>query len=55
MALDKKARGGSINFILPTRLGDVQRVENVSADMVRAALAELTEHTEQLAHTQNRT
>jgi 3-dehydroquinate synthase len=41
MTLDKKTRGSSINFILPTRLGDVQRVENVSADQIREALFSL--------------
>jgi len=38
MALDKKSRGGQVNFILPTRLGHVERVENVPAGAVRAAI-----------------
>ena len=40
MTLDKKTRGGSVNFILPDALGHVRRIENVSADAVRAALFE---------------
>ena len=39
MSLDKKARGNSINFILPTRIGAVERVEGVPAEAVRAALS----------------
>ena len=38
MALDKKTRGASINFILPTQLGQVTRVENVPQERVRAAV-----------------
>ncbi len=38
MALDKKNRGAGVNFILPTRIGEVMRVENVSADSVREAI-----------------
>jgi 3-dehydroquinate synthase len=38
MALDKKSRGASVNFILPTRLGEVKRVENVAAEAVRDAI-----------------
>jgi len=38
MTLDKKARGNQINFILPTAIGDVTRVDNVPAAVVRAAL-----------------
>ncbi len=38
MALDKKSRDGRVNFILPTRLGEVQLVRDVSAEQVRAAL-----------------
>ncbi|MBW3636744.1 MAG: 3-dehydroquinate synthase [Armatimonadetes bacterium] len=38
MALDKKNRGAGVNFILPTRIGEVTRVENVSADSVREAI-----------------
>lgn len=41
MTLDKKARAGSVNFLLPTRIGHVERVENVAAEVVRAALAEV--------------
>ncbi len=39
MSLDKKARGNNINFILPTRIGHVERVENVPPEAVRAALS----------------
>ena len=38
MALDKKSRGAAINFILPTRLGHVERFADVSGDAVRRAL-----------------
>ena len=38
MALDKKSRGGRVNFILPTHLGHVERVENVPAAAVQAAI-----------------
>jgi 3-dehydroquinate synthase len=38
MALDKKSRGASLNFILPTRLGHVERFNDVPVDAVRAAL-----------------
>jgi 3-dehydroquinate synthase len=45
MLLDKKSRAGSINFILPTRIGAVERVDNVPADAVRAALkGSLSDH-----------
>ena len=35
MALDKKNRGNSVNFILPSRLGAMVKVENVMAQAVR--------------------
>jgi len=38
MALDKKSRSGQVNFILPTRLGHVERVDNVAAAAVRTAV-----------------
>ncbi len=38
MALDKKNRGASVNFILPTRMGDVTRVEGVKKSLVRDAV-----------------
>ncbi|PQV62542.1 3-dehydroquinate synthase [Abditibacterium utsteinense] len=38
MALDKKNRGASVNFILPTRMGEVKRVENVKKAIVRDAV-----------------
>lgn len=38
MALDKKSRGKAINFILPTRLGSVERFADVDAETVRRAL-----------------
>ena len=37
MTLDKKTRGASVNFILPTRLGEVTKVENVSSEAVKSA------------------
>ena len=41
MALDKKNRGASVNFILPTRLGEVSKVENVSEADVKKAVVML--------------
>jgi 3-dehydroquinate synthase len=38
MTLDKKSRGNAVNFILPTRLGDVQLFPAIAPDSVRAAL-----------------
>ena len=38
MALDKKNRGASVNFILPTQMGHVARVENVGKAAVREAV-----------------
>ncbi len=38
MTLDKKSRGNKVNFVLPTRLGEVRRVENISPEDVRTAL-----------------
>ncbi len=38
MALDKKNRGAGVNFILPTRMGEVARVENVEKETVREAV-----------------
>ena len=38
MMLDKKSRDGSVNFILPTRLGAVQRVDGVPQQAVRRAV-----------------
>jgi 3-dehydroquinate synthase len=35
---DKKAERGRLRFVLPTRLGHVEVVRNVSTDDVRAAL-----------------
>ena len=40
MALDKKNRGASVNFILPSRLGQMVKVENVSESAVKRAVAE---------------
>ena len=37
MALDKKNRGNSVNFILPSRLGAMVKVQDVQADAVRAS------------------
>ncbi len=39
MALDKKNRGASVNFVLPERLGHVVRVENVGREAVRNAIS----------------
>jgi 3-dehydroquinate synthase len=38
MRLDKKSLGGSIRFVLPTRIGQVELVEAVPVDDVRAVL-----------------
>ena len=38
MALDKKNRGASVNFVLPRALGEIVRIEGVSEDAVRAAI-----------------
>ena len=38
MALDKKNRGASVNFILPSRLGAMVKVENVGEDAVKKAV-----------------
>lgn len=38
MLLDKKSRDGRVNFLLPMRLGHVERVENVPAHAVETAL-----------------
>lgn len=38
MTLDKKTRGNSVNFVLPTKLGHVERVSGVNPDAVREAL-----------------
>jgi 3-dehydroquinate synthetase len=38
MTLDKKSRGNKVNFVLPTSLGEVRRVEDISPEDVRAAL-----------------
>jgi 3-dehydroquinate synthase len=39
MALDKKGRGSSLNFILPTRLGHVEMVRGVDEAAAKACLA----------------
>ena len=41
MRLDKKAVGGQLRFVLPTRLGHVETVTDVPESEVRAVLAEL--------------
>jgi 3-dehydroquinate synthase len=38
MLLDKKTRGGKLNFQLPTKLGHIEKVEGVSPDTVRFVL-----------------
>jgi len=38
MLLDKKSRDGKVNFLLPTRLGNVEKVEGVPPGAVQAAL-----------------
>ncbi len=38
MALDKKSRGKSLNFILPTRMGHVEKFADVPVEAVRKAL-----------------
>ena len=37
MALDKKNRGASVNFVLPCALGEMVKIENVSEDAVKKA------------------
>ena len=41
MALDKKNRGNSVNFILPSRLGAMVKIENVSEEAVKKTMARL--------------
>jgi 3-dehydroquinate synthase len=41
MALDKKSRGASLNFILPTRLGHVEVFRDVPLEAVKSALRSL--------------
>lgn len=41
MKLDKKASAGKLRFVLPTRLGHVELVDDVPTDEVRAVLDEL--------------
>jgi 3-dehydroquinate synthetase len=38
MRLDKKSLGGSIRFVLPIRIGQVELVETVPVDDVRSVL-----------------
>lgn len=38
MLLDKKSRDGKVNFLLPTRLGHIEKVEGVSPSAVQSAL-----------------
>ncbi len=40
MKLDKKTVGGKLRFVLPTRLGHVELVENVPEELVRETLIE---------------
>lgn len=40
MRLDKKAVGGQLRFVLPTRMGHVETVKDVSEDLVRSLLQE---------------
>jgi 3-dehydroquinate synthase len=42
MFTDKKVRGGKLRFVLPTRIGNAEIVENVPDPAVREALATLT-------------
>lgn len=41
MKLDKKVKDGRVRFVLPTRIGEVRLVDDVTADEVRAACQEL--------------
>jgi 3-dehydroquinate synthetase len=43
MTRDKKSRDGRVPFVLAPEIGSFQVVDGVSADDVRAALAEITE------------
>jgi 3-dehydroquinate synthase len=40
MTLDKKSRGNSVNFILPTRIGDVTRINGVAPEVVAQCVEE---------------
>ena len=42
MRKDKKARGGSLNFVLPTRPGQVEMVKNIDEIALRAALIHIS-------------
>jgi 3-dehydroquinate synthase len=44
MLLDKKSRDGKVNFLLPTKLGHVEKVEGVSPGAVQSALEEMKLH-----------
>ncbi len=44
MALDKKSRGKTLNFILPTRLGHVEKFARVPVEAVKQALLTTDEH-----------
>jgi 3-dehydroquinate synthase len=39
MGRDKKAVGGRLRFVLPSRIGHVELVDDVAPDLVRRALA----------------
>ena len=41
MSRDKKARGGIVRFVLPTNLGTVGIFDDVTSDLVAAAIAAL--------------
>ncbi|OPZ87990.1 MAG: 3-dehydroquinate synthase [bacterium ADurb.Bin429] len=43
MDTDKKAVAGQVRFVLPTRIGDVQLVDNVPKDVLRRAIKESLE------------
>ena len=41
MLLDKKSRDGKVNFLLPTKLGHIEKVEGVSPSAVQSALEDM--------------
>ena len=41
MQLDKKSVGGTIRFVLPSRIGDVELVDTVPVEEVRAVLQQV--------------
>lgn len=40
MTLDKKNRGAGVNFIVPSKLGEVVRANDVAREVVQRAMAD---------------